>query len=88
MAIIPAKNPQSLIAYYLGFLSLLPFIGLPFTLPAIICGILALKALSRNPEIEGGGHAWVGIVLAVISIMLWGGILLLGVIGAVLSGGR
>ena len=85
MAIIPAKNPQSLLAYYLGFISLLPFIGLPFTLPAIVCGVLALKALSRNPQIEGGGHAWVGIVLAVISIMLWGGILVLGVVAALLS---
>ncbi|MBW3600669.1 MAG: hypothetical protein KY475_25825 [Planctomycetes bacterium] len=50
--------------------------------------MLALKDLSRNPEIEGGGHAWVGIVLAVISILLWGGILALAVIGAILSGGR
>ncbi len=83
MALIPTKNPSSLAAYYLGFLSLLPVIGLIFSVPALVFGVLALRALSRDPQIEGGGHAWVGIVLAVLSIMIWGGILVLVLLAAV-----
>ncbi len=85
MAVIPTKNPKSLIAYYLGFVSLLPFIGLVFAFPAIVFGVLALKARTQTPEIEGGGHAWVGIVLAVLGLLIWGGILLLAVVGALMS---
>ncbi len=86
MAVIPTKNPKSLIAYYLGFVALLPFIGLVFAFPAIVFGVLALKDLRQNPEIQGGGHARVGIVLAVFSLLIWGGILLLIMAAALLEG--
>ncbi len=47
--IIPYKNPKALIAYYLGILSGLPLIGLPFGIAAFILGILGLRDRQRNP---------------------------------------
>ncbi|MEC9188944.1 MAG: hypothetical protein VX520_07015, partial [Planctomycetota bacterium] len=38
--VIPYKNPMALTGYYLGFLSLLPLIGILFTIPAIILGFI------------------------------------------------
>ncbi len=57
MAIIPSKNPKALISYYLGILSLLPFVGFFIAIPAVILGIMGIIAEKRNPEIEGAGHA-------------------------------
>ena len=70
MAVIPSQNPIALVAYYLGILSLVPFLGFVLGLPALICGIVG-----------GKGHAWTGIVLGVLGPFIGIGILiLLGVV--------
>lgn len=83
MALIPDKNPKALIGYYLGFVSLLPCIGFPFSVAAIILGIMGLQFSRQHPEAEGGGHAIVGIVLGVFSLLAnagCGGLMLIGML--------
>jgi hypothetical protein len=66
--LIPYKNPQALIAYYLGIFGLIPAIGFFLAVAAFILGILGLKKRKLNPIIKGAAHAWIGIILGVISI--------------------
>jgi len=70
--VIPYKNPKALIAYYLGIISGLPFIGLPFGIAAFVLGIMGLKARKRNPVIKGSAHAWIGIGCGGLFAVLWG----------------
>jgi len=81
--VIPYKNPKALIAYYLGIVSGLPIIGLPFGVAAFVLGILGLKARSKNPAIKGSAHAWIGIGCGGLFALLWG-ILLIALIGGAL----
>ncbi len=67
--IIPYKNPHALVAYYLGIISLLPFIGIPFGIASIVLGIIGLKKRKANPIIKGSAHAWVGICCGIFSIL-------------------
>ena len=59
--VIPYKNPKALTAYYLGILSGIPLIGLPFGIAAFVLGIQGLKARKQNPVIKGSVHAGIGI---------------------------
>ena len=81
--IIPYKNPKALIAYYLGILSGLPLIGLPLGIAAFVLGIMGLKDRNRNPAIKGSVHAGIGIGCGLIFTLLWGGIIILGIVVAV-----
>jgi hypothetical protein len=67
--LIPYKNPHALIAYYLGIFGMFPGIGLLLAVPALILGIIGLKRRNRNPIIRGSVHAWIGIVLGIVSIV-------------------
>jgi hypothetical protein len=78
--LIPYKNPKALIAYYLGILSGLPLIGLPFGIAAFILGIMGLNDRKRNPVIKGSIHAGIGIGCGLIFTLLWGGIIILGIV--------
>ena len=80
--IIPYKNPHALIAYYLGIVSGLPMIGLPFGIAAFILGLKGLRARKENPVIKGSVHAAIGIgcgglfsllwtVLAIVLLVVW-----------------
>jgi uncharacterized membrane protein YkvI len=71
MAIIPGRNPMALVAYYLGVFSFIPCIGLALGIPAIILGILGISAANRNPEVQGKGHAITGLILGIITSLLW-----------------
>ena len=66
--VIPYKNPHALIAYYLGIFSLLPAIGFFLAIATVFLGISGIKKYKQNPIIKGTVHAWIGIVLAGISI--------------------
>lgn len=61
--VIPYKNPPALIAYYLGILSLLPVLGIPIGLAALILGIQGLRKRNREPHVKGSVHALIGIVV-------------------------
>jgi hypothetical protein len=86
--VIPYKNAPALIAYYTGIASMLCcFAGVPLGLVALVLGIMGLKKRAREPEVKGSVHAWIGIVLGVISTL--GAILfLIGIIGAILRAQR
>lgn len=63
--LIPSKNPNALIAYYLGVFCILQLLclGLPvLSIPAVIFGILGVRHETQHPEARGGVHAWVGII--------------------------
>lgn len=82
--LIPYKNPKALIAYYCGILGLLPVIGLPLSVAAIVLGILGLKARKQNPIIKGSVHAWIGIVLGMVAT-LYNTLILVGIVAAMAS---
>ncbi len=80
--LIPYKNAQALWAYYLGVFSLVPCIGIPLGIAALVLGIRGLSFANRNPEAKGRVHAWTGIILgglaALVYSLLVGGTILAG----------
>jgi hypothetical protein len=66
-ALIPARNPKALWAYYLGVFSLIPCIGILLGIPAFLLGLQARRFARENPQAKGGAHAWVGIIVGGLS---------------------
>lgn len=66
--VIPYKNPAALIAYYLGVFGLVPVLGVPMAVAAIVLGFVGLRSRARKRVFGGLVHAWVGIVLGVASL--------------------
>lgn len=79
--LIPYKNAPALLAYYLGVFSLIPCFGFFLAVPAFVLGIIGLRNASRHPAVRGQVHAWIGIIAGAIFTLLWGGLMLAGVIG-------
>jgi hypothetical protein len=74
--LIPLNNSKALLAYYSGIFSLfacIPLIGfvigLPLGIMAFIFGLKGRKIAIENPEAKGGIHAWVGIILGLLSFI-------------------
>jgi hypothetical protein len=74
--LIPYKNPSALLAYYLGILSGLPLIGLPFGIAAFVLGIKGLQAKKANPVIKGTAHAAIGIGCGGIFTLIWSAVVI------------
>jgi hypothetical protein len=83
--IIPYKNPKALIAYYLGILSGLPLIGLPFGVASFVLGIMGLRDRKRNPVIKGSVHAWIGIGCGGFFAAFWSVLIILIIVGLVVG---
>ena len=66
--VIPYKNPMALAAYYLGIFGMIPFLGIVLALPALGLGIAGLVRRKRNPLLKGAVHAWVGVMLGILSL--------------------
>lgn len=81
--LIPYKNTPALVAYYLGIFSLIPCLGMPLGIAAVVSGIIGLRAYKRQPVIKGATHAWIGIVLGFITSAVWGLALALMTIGSI-----
>lgn len=64
--VIPFKNPNALLSYYIGLFSLIPVLGLAMGPAAIILGVKGLKYAKQYPVVKGQVHAWVGIVCGAI----------------------
>jgi Domain of unknown function (DUF4190) len=63
-ALLPVGRPMSAIAAgYLALFSILPVIGLPAAVLALVLGIIALKKIGADPSLSGKGRAWFGIVM-------------------------
>lgn len=75
--VIPYKNVPALVAYYLGVFSVIPCIGLPLGIAAVVLGILGLRRAKKHPESKGKVHAWVGIIVGGIFGLIY---LALGVV--------
>jgi hypothetical protein len=73
--VIPYKNAPALIAYYTGIGSLIPVLGIILGPIAFVLGILGLRKRKRQPEVKGAAHAWIGIVLGFINIVVYSGLL-------------
>ncbi len=69
--LIPFRNTPALISYYLGVFSLIPIIGIPLGVIAVIHGITGLKKASVTPEAKGKVHAWAGIVLGTLAAVAY-----------------
>ena len=77
--VIPYKNMPALLAYYLGILSLVCcFVAVPFGVAPLVLGIIGLQRRAANPAIHGTAHAWIGIVLGALNLLVC--VLILGAI--------
>jgi hypothetical protein len=74
--VMPVGRPASAIASgYFGLLSLFPFVGLIFSIGAIISGVLALRTLKVSPHLHGRGRAWFGLVVGGIMALANGALI-------------
>ncbi len=78
--LVPYKNAQALWAYYLGIFSLIPCLGLPLGIAAIILGIKGVRNARQQPQVRGKVHAIIGIVLGGLCLL---GYLLVAVLAAI-----
>jgi len=67
--VIPYKNLQALIGYYLGVFSLIPILGLLLGPAALILGILGFRAYLKEPRKRGQIHAWVAMILGTLVLI-------------------
>ena len=82
---MPTQNKDAIICYYLGFVGIIPGIGLPFAIAALVYGRKAMKQYRLNPTPGAKGHAITGIVLAWFALAGWilfGLLLLLAAFGS------
>ena len=82
--IVPLNvSPLSIIACYAGLVGMcLPVVGLVFAVPALVCGVIALRrrksdAASSYGKVTGDIRAVVGVIFSTIGILLSGAMLLL-----------
>jgi len=69
-SVVPYKNVPALVGYYCAVFSLIPCVGLPLGIVALVFGIVGLKAVRRQPERKGTAHAWVGIILGGLAALV------------------
>lgn len=69
-SIIPYKNPPALTAYYLGVFALIPILGIPLAIGALVLGIVGLRRYRRTPTAKGVAHAWIGILLGALMLVV------------------
>jgi hypothetical protein len=84
--IIPYKNPHALTSYYLGVFSIIPAIGFILGCVAVPLGISGLRKRKAMPQIRGAAHAWIGIIIGGISVVVHLGLVGLAVYGISQSG--
>jgi hypothetical protein len=70
--LLPVGRPASAIAAgYLGLFAFFPLIGLVAGALAVAFGVMALKAIRRDPSLSGKGRAWFGIIAGAPMALLW-----------------
>jgi hypothetical protein len=80
--LVPIGRPVSAIASgYLALFGIIPVFGLPFSVGALATGIVALKAIKKNPRLSGSVRAWFGIIVGGLMTLLS----LLGLVGMIIA---
>ncbi|MCH2161368.1 MAG: hypothetical protein MK085_05795 [Phycisphaerales bacterium] len=65
--VIPVRNGPALISWYLGVFSLIPFLGIPLGIAAIITGAIGLKKSKAANVKVGFWHGLLGMLLGILS---------------------
>lgn len=81
--VIPYKNVPALIAYYCGVFSIIPCFVLGWV--AFVMGIIGLRKANREPHVKGKVHAWIGIIAGLLFGLIYTGLTVLGVVGAIVG---
>lgn len=80
--LVPIGRPISSIASgYLALFGIIPVFGLPFSVVAIVTGMVALKAIKKNPRLSGSVRSWFGIIVGSIMTL----ISLAGLVGLIVA---
>jgi hypothetical protein len=69
-SIIPFRNVSALFAYYCGVFSLIPVLGFFLGIASVLLGTIGLRKAAEYPESKGKVHAWIGIVLGSIVLLV------------------
>lgn len=69
--VIPYKNGPALAAYYLAVAALIPVIGFFCAIPAFFLGLKGLKKAKLEPHVRGQVHAWIGVLLGGLLILVY-----------------
>ena len=72
MLIPVGRSGWAIAAGYLGLLSLIPFVGVF----ALALGVVAVRDLRKHPDKHGAGRAWFGIIAGGLSVLAYGGIMI------------
>jgi uncharacterized Tic20 family protein len=76
--LVPTRNQQALMGYYIAVFSLIPLFALGLGPIAIWRGIRGWNAIKAQPELPGKAHAIVAITLGSITTAInWGAVILL-----------
>lgn len=67
---LPTKNMQALLSYYFGVFGLIPFLGAPLAIAAIVLGIMGLHKFQQNPTPGAKGHALTGLILGAFELVV------------------
>ena len=81
-SVIPTGNKSALIGYYCGVFSLIPVLGIALAIGAVILGLMGLRKVGKDPAVRGRAHAWVAIVLGLVSTVGY------AAVWVMLSGGK
>jgi Domain of unknown function (DUF4190)/WXG100 protein secretion system (Wss), protein YukD len=77
--ILPGGRPASaIVAGYLGLLSIVPVFGIF----AIIVSLVAFRALKENPQLHGRVRAWFGLVMGIVTTVVYMIAIIVALIGA------
>ncbi len=75
--LIPYKNGSALASYYLGVFGLIPLLGLPLSVLAVVFGHKGLRDFKAHPDKHGRTHALVGLILGYFELAVFAAFLVL-----------
>ncbi|MDY3551357.1 hypothetical protein R5W24_000432 [Gemmata sp. JC717] len=74
--IIPGGSAYAIISLYAGLIGLcLPIVGLVFAVPALVCGVVAVRRWKKTDTYGGvtsNLRALFGLILSSLAVLLWG----------------